>query len=403
MNYDFVKQALAPISLSLKYGSILYDPEAGLNLEAWLTSDAPQAAEDLKWRLVARDRRGKVFAREEGIAAIKPLEVKQLKTLHLMPPRQTATGPMFVEMQILDSQGKLLTERVHLFAAGANTRGSLGGLLVNRQADSNDEVPASIPKERPTGSANLAFVGNGAKPATASSELPGHDIHRAKGLNDGLYGNDHSWIAATPRAWFQIDLGKAAEIGRFKLGRDRTGGFSDRSVDYLKLEVSMDGRQWQTIFEQQGLTKRPGFDPTATLEIDTRPARAQWIRATVDAGHPEGGTIACIDEFEVYAPAAELPAQLPRVEFRPGQPILRNPPVRRTKLRVTALPLRAQGSEEILELIVKNTGAMTALFCEPHPLLGTGRIYSSTTVIASSRRERRGRSRSARPAMPQAG
>ncbi len=369
MNYDFVKQALAPISLSLKYDTILYDPEAGVDLEVWLTSDAPQAAEGLQWRLLARDRRGKVFAREQGAAAIKPLEVKQLKTLHLTPPKQTALGPLFVEMQLVDVQGKLLTERLHLFGFGVNNRGSFGGLLANRKTDSDDEVAATIPKEFPTGAANLAFVGNGAKSATASSELPGYAIHRAEGLNDGLYGNDHSWIGATPRAWFQIDLGRPAEIGRFKLGRDRTGGFSDRSVDYLKLEVSLDGRQCQTIFEQQGLTQLPDFDPTATMEIDTRPVRAEWIRATVDAEHPEEGELACIDEFEVYAPGAKQPDALPRVTFNFGEGILRHPPVRRTELRVTARPMRVQGGEEILDLLARNTGSMTAFFCEAHPLL----------------------------------
>jgi beta-mannosidase len=369
MNYDFVKEALAPISLSLKYDSILYDPASGINLEVWLTSDVPKATRGLQWWLLARDRRGTVFDREQGTSAIKPLEVKQLKTLHLMPPKETALGPILVEMQLLDAQGTLLTERLHLFGFGVNTRGSFGGLLVNRQADADDEIPDTIPKELPIGPANLAFVGNGAKPATASSELPGFAIHRAKGLNDGLYGNDHSWIGATPRSSFQIDFGKPAEIGRFKLGRDRTGGYSDRSMDYLKLEVSLDGRQWQTIFEQKGLTKLPDFDPSATVEVDTRPARAQWIRATVDPEHPEDGQFACIDEFEVYAPAAEQPAPLPQVKFNPGQPNLRQPPVRRTELTVKALPMRVEGGEEILNLIVKNIGSMTAFFCEVHPLL----------------------------------
>ena len=43
---------------------------------------------------------------------------------------------------------------------------------------------------------NLALAERGAV-ASASSLLPGHAIHQIKHLNDGQYGNDHSWIAAT--------------------------------------------------------------------------------------------------------------------------------------------------------------------------------------------------------------
>ncbi len=41
MKYDFVRQALSPVSLTLRYDSILYDPSVGLKAGLWLTSDAP--------------------------------------------------------------------------------------------------------------------------------------------------------------------------------------------------------------------------------------------------------------------------------------------------------------------------------------------------------------------------
>ena len=368
MNYDFVRQALAPISLSLKHDSLLYNPAAGLRLEVWLASDASQAAQDLTWQLVARDRRGEIFAREEGIAAIMPLEARLLKTLRLTPPRKTQLGPVFLELRLQDAQGRLLVERLHVFSAGASGRGGLGGLLNNRQPDSDDDTAGVMQPDRPDGPANLAFVGNGAKPATASSEIPGVEMHRARGLNDGAYGNDHSWIGATPRASFQIDLGQAAEIGRFRLGRDRTGGFRDRGVNYLRIELSLPGQPWQTVFEQDGLTRLPGSDPAATLEIRTQPVRAQLVRVTVDPEDPAGGVFACVDEFEVYAPtSAPLPAP-PQVAFLP-LPMPRQPPIRRTELKVAALPMRVEGNQEVVELVVRNTGSMTALFLEPHPLI----------------------------------
>ena len=90
--------------------------------------------------------------------------------------------------------------------------------------------------EEPNGPTNLAYVGNGAKPATALSEFP-DPKHKAAGLNDGIYGNSHSWIGLTPKSWFQVELAKAAKIGRFKLGRDRKEGYRDRAANYLKIET----------------------------------------------------------------------------------------------------------------------------------------------------------------------
>ena len=126
--------------------------------------------------------------------------------------------------------------------------------------------PRQPPSRAPNGKTNLAYVGNGARPATASSTIHGYAAHQAKGLNDGLYGNDHSWIPAAPHAWFQIDLGGSARVGRFKLGRDRSGQYADRGVESLRIEASADGRRWQTLFRQNHLAGLPDYDPTETME-----------------------------------------------------------------------------------------------------------------------------------------
>ena len=93
MNYDFVKQALKPVSLSLCYDSILYRPDKGIQAELFLTSDAPQAVAGLRWKWLARDRRGTVILRGEGDASIEPREAKSLAKLNLKPPIATAYGP----------------------------------------------------------------------------------------------------------------------------------------------------------------------------------------------------------------------------------------------------------------------------------------------------------------------
>lgn len=95
---------------------------------------------------------------------------------------------------------------------------------------------------------NLAVSSKGAK-ATASSCLPGYSIHQVSHLNDGLYGNSHSWIAAgTSREWAQIELAAPAVVERVVFSRDRDGRFRDRVPGDFEIQVSMDGQNWSTVF-----------------------------------------------------------------------------------------------------------------------------------------------------------
>ncbi len=83
-------------------------------------------------------------------------------------------------------------------------------------------------------SVNVALADLGAK-ATASSEYPNNAKHKIVHLNDGEYGNDHSWIPASgPVAWAEIEFPEATTIDRIMWARDRDGAFSDR----LATEVS---------------------------------------------------------------------------------------------------------------------------------------------------------------------
>ncbi len=99
----------------------------------------------------------------------------------------------------------------------------------------------------PDGKENLARAGAGAK-ASASSCLPGYAIHQVGHLNDGRYGNDHSWIAAgTEGEWAQIELPRAATVDRVVLSRDREGRFRDRVPAAFEVRLSPDGAAWKTV------------------------------------------------------------------------------------------------------------------------------------------------------------
>ncbi len=99
----------------------------------------------------------------------------------------------------------------------------------------------------PDSGTNLALASNGAK-ASASSLLPGHAIHQIAHLNDGRYGNSHSWIAAGSRnEWAQIELPQPRAISKIVISRDREGRFSDRMPGGVEVCLSDDGQKWRSV------------------------------------------------------------------------------------------------------------------------------------------------------------
>ncbi|HUT11183.1 MAG TPA: hypothetical protein VMY42_11845, partial [Thermoguttaceae bacterium] len=109
----------------------------------------------------------------------------------------------------------------------------------------------------PDGERNLALAGSGAK-ATASSCLPGYAIHQIPHLNDGLYGNDRSWIAAGAEdQWAQIELPGPAKVAKVIFSRDRGGRYQDRVPVHFEVRLSLDGKQWQTACQIRATAANP--------------------------------------------------------------------------------------------------------------------------------------------------
>ena len=99
----------------------------------------------------------------------------------------------------------------------------------------------------PDSGTNLALASKGAK-AGASSLLPGYAIHQIAHLNDGRYGNSHSWIAASARnEWAQIELPEPRVVSRIVFSRDREGQFSDRMPGAVEVRLSDDGQNWRSV------------------------------------------------------------------------------------------------------------------------------------------------------------
>ncbi len=96
------------------------------------------------------------------------------------------------------------------------------------------KVPASDHGRR-----NLALL-PGAKANASSVFADGAmPIHQIAHLNDGWYGNQASWIAKTPAAWAEIDLGDVYRISQVRLSNDEMKEFSDRKpVNYRILTAT---------------------------------------------------------------------------------------------------------------------------------------------------------------------
>ena len=95
--------------------------------------------------------------------------------------------------------------------------------------------------------ANLGLAAKGAK-ATCSSTLPGYEIHKLAHINDGQYGNSHSWISSEDgRGWIQIEFPTVSQINRIVWARDREGQFGDRLATKYVIDVAVEPGQWKQV------------------------------------------------------------------------------------------------------------------------------------------------------------
>ena len=114
---------------------------------------------------------------------------------------------------------------------------------------------------------NVASAAAGAVPS-ASGTLPGYEIHQLKHVNDGRYGNDHSWISSTPgTGWVELAFPAPVVVNRVVWGRDRQQGFADRlAVDYV-IEVAEQPGDWHEVSssaDRQPYAGQPSLQATLT-------------------------------------------------------------------------------------------------------------------------------------------
>ena len=104
-----------------------------------------------------------------------------------------------------------------------------------------DELEVLTPSGR-----NLA---RGAKPSS-SGDYANNAFHKLAHVNDGLYGNEKSWISnQIGGGWVQLELPEVEQVSRVVWSRDRSPKpkYSDRLATKYAIAVSLDGQTWTTV------------------------------------------------------------------------------------------------------------------------------------------------------------
>ena len=178
---------------------------------------------------------------------------------------------------------------------------------------------------------NLALASRGAK-ATASGELPGFAIHRIPGLNDGILGNEHSWIPDTKGSgWAKIELARVEKVRRVVFSRDAgdVPRFDDRLPVRYRIEVSLDGNSWKLVATDEGRAGTSDYihpdELKAALPSELRSERERLDntirRDNARLATLEAGANAYIGRFSDPDPIRLLrrgDVMQPQQEIRPG-------------------------------------------------------------------------------------
>ena len=94
---------------------------------------------------------------------------------------------------------------------------------------------------------NVALATVGAK-VSSSGDYVGNPSHKLKHVNDGVYGNERSWISnQNGRGWVQIELARLTRIDRIVWGRDRNERYKDRTATVYTIQTAIVPGKWQTV------------------------------------------------------------------------------------------------------------------------------------------------------------
>ena len=186
----------------------------------------------------------------------------------------------------------------------------LSATMLEAHEKGSDPGADTVPFEDENGRQNLALLGMSADTrgehldtANASSVLPGWEgQHEIAHLNDGLYGDQCSWISDGEPSWVEINLNGVYSVGAVCFGTDNLGMYADRSITVFRILVATEYNEdsgadtWNIVYEESGEEHPDGVSLRECFEFKEVPA--QWVRVDITATND--GTGARIDELEIY-------------------------------------------------------------------------------------------------------
>ncbi|MBI1370029.1 MAG: DUF1553 domain-containing protein [Planctomycetes bacterium] len=115
------------------------------------------------------------------------------------------------------------------------------------ESTNNGNNPCIDELEVFAGDRNVALASLGVT-ATSSGDYDNGTMHRLLNINDGLGGNDHSWISSEAgRGWVALRFADPVTIDRVAWARDREGRFNDRLAVSYHIDVMNEDGSWRTV------------------------------------------------------------------------------------------------------------------------------------------------------------
>jgi Lamin Tail Domain/CotH kinase protein len=215
------------------------------------------------------------------------------------------SNPILVPASSLVQGVNVLAVEVHQASSAVSAGITLtgGGLALVEEGPFGGTPPMNLARQ--PGSAPFVI-----------DSLSGFPIHNFVNLNDGVYGNNNSWIGNSGAPGYAgIRFAATNTITSIAFGRDNTGGFADRTLgtytlQYTRVAVPGVGTTftgnadtgWATIGTLNYQSAGSGYftAPERRHRFTFTPVTVTGIRLLVPATGIGGGT--CIDEIEVNPP-----------------------------------------------------------------------------------------------------
>jgi len=230
---------------------------------------------------------------------------------HATAPTTAVSDAAFVDTLDLPASAlvpgqNVLAVEVHQLSSGTTSSGVVlsGGGLTLVEEGPFDGAPAP----------NLATEPGAA--AFALNSLAGYPIHDIANLNDGIYGNNNSWIGNSGSPGFAgVRLVGSHTVSGIAFGRDNLGTYTDRTLGTYTLQYTQVGvpsastpdtgnplTGWATVgtLNYQGTGSGLFTNPSRRHRFTFDPVEATGIRLIVPGTGLGGGT--CIDELEINPP-----------------------------------------------------------------------------------------------------